>query len=41
MEHLIKKHTTVVLFTAICLFSCNVFSASEATKKLIHETLAK
>ena len=25
----------------MCLFSCNTFSASEATKKLIHEVLAK
>ena len=41
MEHLIKKHGKIVLFAAVCLFSCNTFSASEATKQLIHEVLAK
>ena len=41
MKNYIKRHRTSLLFAGILLFSCNAFSASEATKKLIHEVLAK
>ena len=41
MKNYVKRYRTSLLFVGMCLFSCDVFSASEATKKLIHETLAK
>ena len=41
MKNYIKNCSKVLLFVGVLLFSCNAFSASEATKKLIHEVLAK
>ncbi len=41
MKNYIKNHGKILLFAGICLFSHKVFSASEATKRLIHEALAK
>ena len=41
MKNYIKSCSKFLLFAGVLLFSCNAFSASEATKKLIHETLAK
>ena len=41
MKNYIKNHGKILLFATGILLSHKEFSASEATKKLIHETLAK
>ena len=41
MKNYIKNHGKILLFATGILFSHKTFSASEATKKLIHDTLAK
>ncbi len=41
MKNYIKNHGKILLFATGILLSHKAFSASEATKKLIHETLAK